>query len=96
MTSFFAVVEDEGWLHVVEHQDGNRRLVIEDETDYVTASSNEAIDEGEVARIWALHKMGTSSFASSLPPALKRRTPPKREANLAHWTGVALSRLVNA
>ena len=62
-TGFYEVVEKgSGWLHALDLTDGDRRVVIEDDTDTVTVFANRPVTPAEAAAIWTKHKMGSSCF----------------------------------
>ena len=89
-----------GWLHVLEINDGQKRIVIEDDTDIVTAYANTPIERKEIATIWLKHKMGTSAFVqtASYELSLSRlKSPPSTDGlePIIQTTGVKLSYLAD-
>lgn len=100
VTGFYEIHEkDAGWLHALEIQDGDRRIVIEDDTDNVTAYANVPVDAKEIAGIWLKHRMGTGSFVhkATFEFGFRRfRNAPNLDGVSIVWSGsgVELSHLV--
>ena len=61
-TGFYAITEKGGWLHGLVLEDGEKKALIEDDTDNVRITANFDLPINQAATLWARHKMGTSGF----------------------------------
>ena len=92
ITQWTRIAESGGWLHQIVATIGNNKVVVDDDTDYVVATSDGEITKEQVAAIWRENGMGTSMFGHNLPSDAMARNPASCLDNLV-WedTGEALS-----